>query len=145
MIINTNVLGRNIFNYLKLYHIGDNYHVKDHVIQTAMADLILDLVWVAIYDSTETLTHRRYSVRITEAEAFNTFVEKTGLNLQVSKNIILDSYPVETFLEEVYSFILSKGKYGTFGVCNQYIEYTGDYRIQQWENEHLDENGKYKE
>lgn len=138
-VLNLPLHAKEIFAYLKVYFIGDNNLVEDKVIVEALTELLIDLINVVICDTRD---KQMPQVKIHEVDVFTKFGLKTQLNPGYICTILYDMPGFDLLMNNVHS-VVETNIWDVWVVNKNYMENFGDYRVIQWTEEHIDEEGKY--
>lgn len=126
--------------YLKRYYLGDEYPVQPLVMIKAMEELLLDLIQVLISDSRNPIMPK---LALTEADAFDIYGKATMLDPLKVKSVLLETIHLDNLLTTIHDIVVVN-EWDIWTVNSNFIENHGDFRILQWEREHIVE-GRYVE
>jgi hypothetical protein len=137
-VINFWVHARELYAHLKEFHIHPDHPVEREIMIKAIEDLLIDLAYSIIY---ETRDKRMTPIHMTEMDAYERFEKASMLEAGASHTVFMDTILMDQLLTMIHS-IVSTNPWGIWYVNRSYLEYLGDFRIIQWESEHL-VNGEY--
>ena len=128
-----------IHSYLKYKYFPDGHVVSDKVMIEAMLELILNLIRAMIYMNGEKpINYPAYD----EESCYKIYADICKFDAHVIEEILSENILLDNLTTEIYG-IISKNTWGLYAVDSATLECFGDWRILQWEKEHLDERGRY--
>ncbi len=123
------------YHYMMKSHkdFDENFLIK------ALEELILNLVRVVIYENTHKVQPHQ---AIDDQTAYELYANKVNVDPSKMAMLMMDSILLDNLLDEIYNVVRER-PWHFFVVKRGMIEDFGDWRIMQWEKEHLDERGNY--
>lgn len=142
LLLNIHGYAHDLHGYLSYYYLGPNHSVDEKKLIEALEELLINLIRDIIDHTRDARIPNKG--RVYETDAFIIYGEKTNLDPKKVKPILLDSICLDNLLDSVHKMVSIK-PWGVYLVNKERLEYVGDFRILEWETDHLNERGEYVE